>query len=351
MPAPENPFQPYADAHKQLNGPGDARPTAFQVVEDCGVLGKLSNKTIVITGCSAGIGIDAARALYEAGATLLLTARDAPKLEKVIDDIVSNAKHNKSGPRPVAIDLDLSSLDGVRKGAEEIKAKSGGKLNILIENAGIMAVPLSKTADGFERHMGVNHFAHFLLFQLLKPLLLESAKDSGTVSRVITVSSAGHRQSGIRFDDMFWEKDPSTYHKFIGYGQSKTANVYMANSINRHYADQGIIGLSLHPGAIMTTELGRHMTQEDYALFGDMAKFQAMSKSAEQGAATTAWAAVSPHFEGKNGGRYLADVGECGPMGTGAMVGGAGYAEHAYDEEAEEKLWKISCEAVGVSDD
>jgi len=90
--------------------------------------------------------------------------------------------------------------------------------------------------------------------------------------------------------------------------------------------------------------------QEDYDLFGDMSKFIPMSKSSEQGAATQVWAAVSPHFEGKNGGRYLADVGECGPMAEDAGVGAEGYSKHAYDEEAEEKLWKISCEAVGVKD-
>ncbi|TKA73649.1 hypothetical protein B0A55_06507 [Friedmanniomyces simplex] len=347
MPAPTTPYQPYADVHKQTNGPGDARPTALQVVEDCGMLGKLTDKTILITGCSAGIGIDTARALYETGAKLLLTARDVPKLEKVIDDIVSHAQHNKTGPKPEAIEIHLDSLASVRKGAEIIKAKSGGKLNILIANAGIMAVPLGKTIDGFESHMGTNHFAHFLLFQLLKPSLLQSAQDSGTASRVITVSSAGHRSSTIRFDDMFWDEDPGAYHKFLGYGQSKTANVYMANSIHRHYADKGVIGLSLHPGAIMTTDLGRHMTKEDFALFGDMSKFAKISKSAEQGAATTVWAAVSPHFEGQNGGRYLDDVGESGPMAAGALVGGAGYAPHAYDEEAEERLWGVSCRAVG----
>ncbi|TKA53625.1 hypothetical protein B0A55_11745 [Friedmanniomyces simplex] len=260
MPAPTTPYQPYADVHKQTNGPGDARPNALQVVEDCGMLGKLTDKTILITGCSAGIGIDTARALYETGAKLLLTARDVPKLEEVIDDIVSHAQHNKTGPKPEAIEIHLDSLASVRKGAETIKTKSAGKLNILIANAGIMAVPLGKTIDGFESHMGVNHFAHFLLFQLLKPSLLQSAQASGTASRVITVSSAGHRSSTIRFDDMFWDEDPGSYHKFLGYGQSKTANVYMANSINRHYADKGVIGLSLHPGAIMTTDLGRHMT-------------------------------------------------------------------------------------------
>ncbi|KAK0311963.1 hypothetical protein LTR01_002877 [Friedmanniomyces endolithicus] len=352
MPAPTTPFQPYAAVHKQTNGPGDARPSSLQIVEDCNLIGKLSSKTILITGCSAGIGVDTTRALYETGTKLLLTARDVPKLTKIIDDIVANAVHNKSGPKPEAIEIHLDSLESVRKGAETIKAKSGGKLNIMIANAGVMATPLGKTPDGFESQIGTNHFAHFLLFQLLKPSLLNSAKESGTLSRVITVSSSGHRMSSVRFDDMFWDKDPASYNKWSGYGQSKTANVWMANSIHRRYADKGLIGLSLHPGAIMTTDLKRHLTPEDYALFGDMAAFEQMSKSASQGAATTVWAALAPHFEDVGtGGRYLEDVGESRPVGGGGGVGDAGYAGWAYEEEGEERLWGVSCSAVGVEDE
>ncbi|KAK1055889.1 hypothetical protein LTR74_015322 [Friedmanniomyces endolithicus] len=340
MPTPTTPFLPYAAVHKQTNGPGDARPTSLQIIEDSHLVGKLSSKTILITGCSAGIGVDTARALYETGAQLLLTARDIPKLTKIIDDIVANATHNKSGPRPEAIEIHLDSLASVRQGAETVKSKSGGKLNILIANAGVMAAPLGKTADGFESQIGTNHFAHFLLFQLLKPSLLQTAKESGTLSRVITVSSSGHH------------KDPSSYNKWLGYGQSKTANVWMANAIHRRYADKGLIGLSLHPGAILTTDLKRHMVPEDYAPFGDMALFEKMSKSASQGAATTVWAAVSPHFDDiANGGRYLDDVGESGPVPEGAGVGDGGYAGWAYEAEGEERLWGVSCRAVGVEDE
>ncbi|KAK4555902.1 hypothetical protein LTR86_007122 [Recurvomyces mirabilis] len=351
MPAPETPYQPYADVHKETHGPGDARPTALKVIEDCGMIGKLTEKTIAITGCSAGIGIETARALYEAGAKLILTARDMAKLNSNIDDIVTNAKHNKNGTRPIAVKLDLTSLASTREGAEQIKEHANNNLNILIENAGIMAVPYEKTVDGFEMHMGVNHFGHFLLFQMLKPLLLESAKQSGTASRVITVSSQGHSLSSIRFDDMHWNKDPGSYHKFSGYGQSKTANVYLASSIDRHYSSAGITGLSLHPGGILDTALGRHMTPEDWAVFGPLEQFQPILKNCEQGAATTVWAAVSPYFEGKNGGRYLSDVGEAGPLPSGHSVAAAGYAKHAYDEQSEEKLWKLSYEAVGLQED
>lgn len=208
-----------------------------------------------------------------------------------------------------------------------------------------MACPYSTTKDGFELQIGTNHFAHFLLFQLLKPTLLKSAKESGTSSRVITVSSAGHRMSEILFDDMNFSNG-QTYHKWQAYGQSKTANIYMASSIERHYGSQNLHGLSLHPGGI-NTELGRHLSQEDYASLG-VDKMQNMFKNPEQGAATTVWAAVSPHFEGKNGGRYLAECGECGPMAEGAQIGAPGYGKHVYNPDAEEKLWKLSYEAVGL---
>lgn len=216
--------------------------------------------------------------------------------------------------------------------------------------AGVMACPLEKTVDGFERQIGTNHMAHFLLFQLLKPLLIKSAKESGSLSRVINLSSAGHRFSGINFDDMYWDKHPENYNKWQSYGQSKTANVYMASSITRHYGSQGLVGLSVHPGGIWT-ELGRHLEQEDLERFSsnDLTK---IFKSTEQGAATTVWAAVNPHFEDVNNtGRYLAETGESGPMPEGAGMAAHGYAKHLYDEEAEEKLWKISCQAVGVTED
>lgn len=351
MAPPTTPYTPYAAEHKNLNGPGDARPTWEQVLEDCDAIGKLKGRTVLITGCSSGIGVETARAMYEAGATLFLTARDIPKLQGVIDDIVKKAEHNRDGPEPQPIEMHLDSLDSVRKGAEDFKQKSGGQLSILINNAGVMAAPFSKTKDGFETQIGVNHFAHFLLFQLLKPLLLETAKKTGTSSRVINLSSAGHRFGGLQFSDKAsldeWDNGKG-YHKWQSYGQAKTANILMANEIERRYGDQNLHGWSVHPGGIVT-ELGRHLDQEDLKMFEDP-EMQKIFKSPSQGAATTVWAAVSPHFEGKNGGRYLADVGECGPAPEERVPASAGYSPWAYDEKAEDALWKVSCEVVGVPD-
>lgn len=209
-----------------------------------------------------------------------------------------------------------------------------------------MACPLSQTVDGFERQIGTNHFGHFLFFQLLKPTLLASSTASFH-SRVINVSSAAHHMSGVRFDDLNFSK-AENYTPFVGYGQSKTANIYMANSIERHYGARGLHAFSVHPGVIASTDLGRHMDSDQ---FGAIKKSMAdISRSAPQGAATSVWAAVSPDLEGR-GGVYLGDVGEASAAVSEQGRGGPDHAKHAYDEESEEKLWKLSYEAVGLVDE
>lgn len=349
---PTEPYQPYAAAHLNTKGPGDARPTAFQVLEDCKAIDTLRGKVAVITGCSTGLGVETVRVLYEAGLTLFLTSRDMKRQEGVIHDIVANSPIFKDAadkpPRPTGVEIHLDSLDSVRKGAEAILGQTNA-IHLLINNAGVMAIPYEKTADGFEIHLETNHMAHFLLFQLLEPALLRSAASKAT-GRVITLSSAGHRFSGFRFDDMNWAADPSKYNRWEGYGQSKTANVYMAASITRHYASKGLIGLSVHPGGIIT-ELGKHMVEEDLQV-SKLGQWDHLMKNVEQGAATSVFAALSPHFDDTgNGGRYLADVGEDDPVGSNSYPAGPGYAAHVYDEEKEEQVWRISCEAVGVSVD
>jgi len=356
MGPPATPYQPYAEVHKDPKGPGDARPTSLQILKDSDAIGKLKGKTVLITGCSAGIGVETARAMYEAGATVFAAARDMKKLDGVIEDIVKNAQENKDGPRPQPIELHLDSLEAVRKGAEDFKQKCGGQLSILINNAGVMATPYSTTKDGLETQIAVNHFAHFLLFQLLKPLLLDSAKQSGSPSRVINVTSAGHRFSTLKFNDKAsldaWNSGEG-YNNWIAYGSSKSANVLMTNAIDRKYGSQGIHGLAVHPGGI-ATDLGRHMTKEDWEAYGEENVKRMMAtifKSTSQGSANTVWAAVSPHFEGKNGGQYLEDCGETGLAGESDAAGTPGYRPHIYDEELENKLWKLSCEVVGVHED
>ena len=352
MPAPTKPYQPYAAVHEKTSGPGDARPTAKQIVKDLNKVGALKGRTAIITGCSAGIGVETARAMYETGATLFLTARDVPKLEKIIDDIVAKADV-KDVPRPQALEIHLDDLASVRAGAETFKTKANGQLSFLINNAGVMAAPYGKTKDGFETQIGVNHFAHFLLFQLLKPLLLSTAKATGTTSRLINVSSAGHRRTPVVFSNKAeldaWNAGEG-YDKWLAYGNSKTANIWMASSVSRHYSAQGLIGLSVHPGGIVTTSLGRHMTDDDHKLL-KLDDWGHLFKTGEQGAATTLWAALTDHYEGKEGGVYLNDVGEAGAMATPPVPGSSGYVAHAYDEAKEEGLWKLSYEALGLKED
>lgn len=154
--------------------------------------------------------------------------------------------------------MHLDSLDSVRQGAAEFKARCGGKLNILINIAGMIASQYGKTEDGFELMVGINHFAHFLLFQPLKPLLLQSAEETGATTRVVNVSSEGHSFGGIKFDDINWHKGAAACRKWAACGQSKTANIHMATSITRHYVAQNLRRLSVHRGGI-ATELTRNL--------------------------------------------------------------------------------------------
>jgi NAD(P)-dependent dehydrogenase (short-subunit alcohol dehydrogenase family) len=345
MSIPSTPYQPYASVHKNPQGPRDARPTAHQILEDCNAISSLANKSILITGASSGIGIATAKALYKTGAQLYLTARDVSKLEQVIDGIV--VPGNSSHPQPRPIEMHLDSFSSVRKACGILRSHAR-TLNIIICNAGVMFVPYRPTEDGFESHLGINHLAHFLLFQELKELLAQGAIDSGSLSRVICVSSSGHRFSGVNFDDINFDR--VEYDSVAAYGQSKTANIHMANALSRLHARDGIVGLSLHPGVIMETDIRRYMSEEAVSKLHSQTDHRQV-KSAEQGVATAVWAAVSPYFEDvSRGGRYLSDVGECSPMDANIKhaVGVSGYAPHAYDEVKADRLWEWSCEAVGV---
>lgn len=215
----------YAEAHKQPKGPGDARPTAMQIVEDEGLVGKLSDKVFLVTGVSSGIGIETMRALYATGGHVFGTVRNVEKGQKAVDDVKSRTK---SGGKITLIEMDNESLASVRAAAESF-LKQSKQLNILVNNAGVMATPEGKTKDGFETQFGVNHLAHFLLFQLLKPTLLASSS-AEFPSRVVSVSSFGHRYGPVRFHDYnFTEKD--SYDPNLSYGQSKTTNIWLANEI------------------------------------------------------------------------------------------------------------------------
>ena len=216
--------------------------TCQQVIEREVLTGKLTDTVILITGASSGIGVETARALYHTGAHLYLPVRDMAKGEKVKAEIESDGQQAKG--KIELLQLDLDSLDSVRQCAAAFLAKSK-QLNVLICNAGVMAVPEGKTKDGLDVQFGTNHVAHFLLFQLLKGALLSSSTPSFN-SRVVIVSSGGHRISPVVFDDLNMDKQP--YNPWVAYGQSKTANAYMALELERRYGSRGLHSTSLHPG-------------------------------------------------------------------------------------------------------
>ncbi|KAF7891757.1 hypothetical protein EAF00_008059 [Botryotinia globosa] len=256
---------------------------------------RLTGKVILITGCSSGIGVETARALSTTGATLYLTTQDIPTAEKALEDILEPG-------RVEILEMDLSSLAGVRLGAEKFLRESS-KLNVLVCNAGIMAIPdYTTTVEGFETQFGVNHLANFQLFQLLKETLLSSASPSFN-SRVVMVSSASHRNGGIRLDDYNYTKRPEEYDLWGSYSQSKTVNIYMANEIDLRYGHQGLHATSLMPGAI-PSGIGRHLDPKDVAEYNATEIMRKTIKSPEQGAATTVLAAIGKEFENK-GGVYL----------------------------------------------
>lgn len=324
----------YAAAHLSPNGPGDSRPTSLQIVKDENREAALSEKVALITGCSSGLGIETARAMKATGITLFLTARNLEKARHALGDILD-------GNRVHLLHLDLESLESVRSCVAEFKSKSG-KLNILIENAGICHVPKGSTRDGFEIHWGTNHLAHFLLFELLKPMLLESSA-AEFQSRVILVSSNAHRDAPIDFGDLNWEK--RRYDPVLAYCQSKLANIYTASEIERRYGARGLHAWSVHPGGIRTG-LQRPSLHGFLILFktGVMAMMKWLM-SPEQGASTTVWAAVSRELEGA-GGKYLEQNQISQPVEKGFGLIDPGHAEWAYDEDNAKRLYDISLELV-----
>ncbi|MEM8593179.1 MAG: SDR family NAD(P)-dependent oxidoreductase, partial [Pseudomonadota bacterium] len=210
-------------------------------------------------------------------------------------------------------------------------------IDILINNAGVMASPYMETTDGFELQFGSNHLGHFLMTTLLMPAL-------GDGSRVVALSSSAHHFAPVMFDDIgFKSKD---YDKWAAYGQSKTANALFAVGLNKRLADKGAEAFSVHPGVIQT-ELARHMTEEDMAMFAGGIESGAIPvKSIPQGAATQVYAATAPELAGK-GGAYLADV-QIAPIedGTEDMSKARPYA---IDADAAEKLWTVSEEMVSAA--
>lgn len=330
----------YQAAHQAPKGPGDARPTALDIVRNQNLVGKLTGKTILITGGTAGLGLETARALYATGAHIFITSRSADKGIQAAKELSS-----PSGLPVEAIEMQLDSFASIRSGAADFLRKSNG-LNIMICNAGVMMCPEGKTKDGFEVQFGVNHLSHFLLFQLLKDTLIKSSSPE-FASRVISLSSCAHRGGPLRLHDYNFEQEP--YNAGSAYGQAKTANLYFANELDRRFGTEGVHALSVHPGLIHTS-LERHVVDNPMAQeFINNPETSNLWKSPEQGAATSVWAAIAKDWEGK-GGRYLEDVREAEPWDpeTEFPNHAPGYAPHAYDNKAAAILWDDSMVMVGA---
>jgi NAD(P)-dependent dehydrogenase (short-subunit alcohol dehydrogenase family) len=272
----------------------------------------LTGRTVLITGASAGLGIETVRALQSKGAEVVGAVRDIAKGKGVVDcDLV---------------ELDLADLESVRRGAHAA-ADRLPRIDLLINNAGVMATPLMRTAQGFELQLGTNHLGHFLW---TKELLGNLAPDA----RIINLSSRGHFRGGMRWDDPHFTADPSAYDKWVAYGQSKSANILFTKGL----AARGLTSYALHPGVILT-ELGRHLTAEDSE---GLAKRLPTFKTIPQGAATTVYAAVA---DGIPNGSYLEDAAVAGPVNDDYS---AGYMEWAVDPAEAERLWTWSEEQTAL---
>lgn len=310
-----------------------ATSTAREVVEDH----DLSGQSVIVTGGASGIGVETARALADAGAEVVLAVRNV-----AAGDTVAAALNRTAEGRVSVGQIDLSDLNSVAAFA----AAWGDKpLNILVNNAGVMACPLSYTAQDLEMQIGTNHFGHFLLSLLLTRALMNGAQDDRP-SRVVSLSSIGHRRSPVNFDDPNYRRRP--YEKWEAYGQSKTANALFAVGYDARFADLGVNANAVMPGGIMTP-LQRHLPREEMIGFGWMdesGKINERFKSTEQGAATSVWAAVGDELEGV-GGLYLEDCAQALPWTADNPL--QGFMPYALDPEAAEQLWILSEETVGVS--
>ena len=325
-------------------GPGDHRPTAQHIIETEGLVGKLTDKVILLTGASSGIGVETARSLYHTGAHLYLPVRDMAKGEAVKADIESDGMAGRG-----TIDLltlDMESLDSVRQCAADFLSKSK-QLHVMICNAGVAVVmPPKKTKDGFELQFGINHLAHFLLFQLLKEALLASSNPPESNVRVVMVSSAAHSISTVVLDDVNFTQ--RGYNPRLAYAQSKTANIHMALEIERRYGHRGLHSTSVNPGNVPTA-LNRHIPPHILKKVEQDERLDVHYKNKQQGAATTVWAAVGKEWESA-GGKYLEDC-MVAEQKENLPLGHRGHALHAYDEEAAKQLWVETLRMVGLPED
>ncbi|KQV07112.1 SDR family NAD(P)-dependent oxidoreductase [Leifsonia sp. Root112D2] len=314
--------------HKIPSGFG-ARSTAKEVLAGIDLDGKLA----IVTGGYSGLGIETVAALAGAGAYVIVPARRPEAAREALD---------AHGLADVEVEeLDLSQLASVQAFAERFLATERS-IDILINNAAIMASPEARVGDGWESQFATNHLGHFVLTNLLWPALVASGG-----ARVVALSSTGHKLSGIRFDD---PQFTSGYDKWLAYGQAKTADSLFAVQLDVLGAPFGVRAFAAHPGGIMT-ELQRHLPREEMIAAGWMSEDGTVNerfKSPEQGAATSTWAATSPLLAGM-GGVYCEDCDIAEPTVVGSPDARVvGVDAHAIDPDVAARLWAYSAELTGV---
>jgi NAD(P)-dependent dehydrogenase (short-subunit alcohol dehydrogenase family) len=306
---------------------------------------KLRGKRILVTGVSAGIGVETARSLAACGADVVGAARDLTKAEAATAQVRKDAARN--GGSFQLVELDLGNLKNVRACAEGLLAK-GKSFDVVIANAGVMATPFGHTVDGFETQFGTNHLGHFVLANRIAPLMR-------TGSRLINLASSGHRFSNVDLEDPNFERTP--YEPFVAYGRSKTANILFAVAFDQRHRQRGIRAAAVHPGGIYT-ELGRHMVPGQIeAMIEQMNKDLAAEgkppfqpKTIPQGAATSVWASVVA-LPDEIGGKYCENC-HVGRLVADDVVVSAiseGVRGYALDPANAAALWKKSEEMVGES--
>jgi NAD(P)-dependent dehydrogenase (short-subunit alcohol dehydrogenase family) len=303
----------------------------------------LKGKRILVTGVSAGLGVETARALAAHGADVVGAARDLEKAKRATTEVGKAAA--EAGARFELIELDLASLKSVRAAADKLVA-DGRLFDVIIANAGVMATPFSKTEDGFETQFGTNHLGHFVFVNRIAKLI----RDGG---RLVNLSSSGHRFSNVDLNDPNFETTP--YEPFVAYGRSKTANILFAVEFDRRHRDRGVRATAVHPGGIMT-ELSRHMPAGAIEAWIKQIEEQRAAagegpyefKSIPQGAATSVWAGIVASAD-EVGGKYCEDchIGELIPADSPVSVISKGVRGYALDSENAKALWSKSEEMVG----
>lgn len=309
-----------------LGSPFGYRSTAREVVEGI----DLAGKRVVVTGGYSGIGTETVRALAGAGATVVVGARRTTQAEEVLSELEGDIE---------VLLLDLADPTSIDEFADEV-ASRWESIDLLVDNAAVMASPLQRDARGYEMQFATNHLGHFHLTARLWPLL-----EAAGGARVVVLSSIGHRLNGLDLDDPNFER--RNYDKWLAYGQAKSANALFALQLDRLGKPHGVRAFAVHPGGI-ATPLQRHLTMEEQTAMGwydAEGNLNDRFKTEEQGASTTVWAATSPLLEGA-GGVYCEDCDVAAPAGPENRTGGV--QPHVRDEALAERLWAKSEELTGV---